>query len=246
MKRSPRIGIIGGGIGGVALARSLDRKGIDYHIFEKSAAFGEVGAGVQMTPNAVKALRALGLTADLERTGFLPEAMVGRSWDDASGLFYTPLKSTCPRLFGAEFYHIHRADLHAMLAKDIAPSRTTFNATCTAVREEGDRAIATFANGETFEADLIVGADGVRSVVRDALWGPEPAHYTGHMCWRALVEVDEHPLPFASPDASFWLGPKGHVVTYYVKSGSQLNVVAIAENADWVEESWSVKSTQKE
>jgi salicylate hydroxylase len=245
MNGSPRIGIIGGGIGGVALARSLDRVGIDYHVFEKASAFGEVGAGVQMTPNAVKVLRALGLAADLERTGFLPEAMVGRSWDDAGGLFYTPLKAACPRLFGAEFYHIHRADLHAMLAKDIAPSRTTFNTTCTGVREDGSRAIASFANGETFEADLIVGADGVRSVVRDALWGPEPAHYTGHMCWRALVDVDAHPLPFASPDAAFWLGPKGHVVTYYVKGGRQLNVVAIAENADWVEESWSVKSTQK-
>jgi salicylate hydroxylase len=245
MNGSPRIGIIGGGIGGVALARSLDRAGIDYHIFEKASAFGEVGAGVQMTPNAVKVLRALGLTADLERTGFLPEAMVGRSWDDASGLFYTPLKATCPRLFGAEFYHIHRADLHAMLSKDIAPSRTTFNATCIGVHEENDRAVATFADGKTLAFDLVVGADGVRSVVRDALWGPEPAHYTGHMCWRALVEADEHPLPFASPDAAFWLGPKGHVVTYYVKGGRQLNVVAIAENSDWVEESWSVKSTQK-
>jgi salicylate hydroxylase len=245
MNGSPRIGIIGGGIGGVALARSLDRVGIDYHVFEKASAFGEVGAGVQMTPNAVKVLRALGLAADLGRTGFLPEAMVGRSWDDASGLFYTPLKATCPRLFGAEFYHIHRADLHAMLAKDIAPSRTTFNATCTGVHEEGDQAVATFADGTTFAADVIVGADGVRSVVRDALWGPEPAHYTGHMCWRALVDVPEHPLPFASPDASFWLGPRGHVVTYYVKGGRQLNVVAIAENSDWVEESWSVKSTKK-
>jgi salicylate hydroxylase len=245
MKQSPRIGIIGGGIGGVALARSLDRLGIDYHLFEKASAFGEVGAGVQITPNAVKVLRALGLAEDLKRTGFLPEAMVGRSWDDAGGLFYTPLKEACPRLFGAEFYHMHRADVHAMLAKDIAPSRTTLNASCTGLRYDGDQAVATFANGKSFECDLIVGADGVRSVVRDALWGPEPAHYTGHMCWRALVDVDHHPLPFASPDASFWLGPKGHVVTYYVKGGRQLNVVAITENKDWVEESWSVKSTQQ-
>src|ERR1700712_3155202 len=149
MNGSPRIGIIGGGIGGVALARSLDRQGIDYHVFEKASAFGEVGAGVQMTPNAVKMLGALGLTADLESTGFLPEAMVGRSCVDAGVLFYTPLKAACPRLFGADFYHIHRADLHAMLAKDIAPSRTTFNAACTGVRDDGSKAIATFANGET-------------------------------------------------------------------------------------------------
>jgi salicylate hydroxylase len=246
MQTRLRIGIIGGGIGGVALARSLDAAGVDYHLFEKASAFGEVGAGVQMTPNAVKVLEALDLGDDLRRMGFLPEAMVGRNWQTGQELFRTPLKTTCPALFGAEFYHVHRADLHAALCQDIPADRATLGAQCTGIAHEGDSAVATFSDGSRFEADLIVGADGIHSVARDALWGREPAHYTGHMCWRGLVKVDRHPLPFVSPDAAFWMGPKGHVVTYYVKGGAAVNIVAVNENSDWVEESWTVKSTQQE
>lgn len=246
MKKALRVGIVGAGIGGVTLARSLSQMGIECHVFERAPAFGEIGAGVQMTPNAVKVLKALGLQTQLEKIGFLPGSMVGRNWKTARELFRTPLKAACSALYGADFYHVHRADLHAALASDIAPHQATLGTQCIGLRQEQNTAVALFADGSHYEADLIVGADGVRSVIRESLWGQEAAKYTGHMCWRALVAVDKHPLPFVSPDSNFWMGPQGHVVTYYVKGGSMVNIVAVNENAQWVEESWNAKSTQAE
>lgn len=246
MNRAIRVGIVGAGIGGVALARALRLRGIDAHLFERAAAFGEIGAGVQMTPNAAKVLRALGVGEGLERIGFLPKAMVGRNWEDARELFRTPLKEACPLLFGAGFYHVHRADLHAILCEGIPADRVRFNVQCTGVTQDEDGAVAHFADGSSFEADLIVGADGIHSPVRDALWGKTDARFTGHMCWRALVPVEQHPLPFVSPDASFWMGPKAHIVTYYVKGGAAVNIVAVNESADWVAESWTEPSTREE
>jgi salicylate hydroxylase len=246
MRKPLRVGIVGAGIGGVALARALSQAGIEYRIFERAPAFGEIGAGVQMTPNAVKVLKALDLEPDLKHIGFLPQAMVGRNWKIARELFRTPLKDSCQALYDADFYHVHRADLHAILAKDIPADQAKLGVSCTGMSQNGTMAVAHFSDGSQFEADLIVGADGVRSVIRESLWGKEDAQYTGHICWRALVAVDKHPLPFVSPDSNFWMGPKGHVVTYYVKGGSAVNIVAVNESAAWVEESWNSKSTQAE
>ena len=246
MSEQLRVGIIGGGIGGVALARALGRRGIDFHLFEQAPAFGEVGAGVQMTPNAVKVLKALGLTESLDDIGFLPESMRGINWQTGETLFRTPLKETFPQVYGAEFYHVHRADLHGILAADLPADKVTFNARCTGIEEQDDGVLARFDDGSEFKADLVVGADGIHSPVRASLWGHEQPQFTGHMCWRALVPVEQHPLPFVGPDAAFWMGPKAHVVTYYVKGGQAVNIVAVTETADWVEESWTEPSSTEE
>jgi len=246
MVRALRVGIIGGGIGGLALAATLKQLGLEFQLFERAPAFGEVGAGVQMTPNAVKVLSALGLHDQLERVSFLPHSIVGRDWRTAAENFRIPLREECPRLYGAEFFHIHRADLHSVLLSLVPPENTTLSSQCVAVSQTKGTAVAKFADGREFEADLIVGADGIQSTVRRGLTGDSSPRFTGNMCWRMVIPFERPPFDLVSPDSSFWLGPKGHVVTYYISAGRAVNVVAIRETDSWVEESWNVPSTKEE
>jgi salicylate hydroxylase len=242
-----RVAIIGGGIGGVALSGALRQRGIESHIFERAPAFGEIGAGIQMTPNGVKVLRALGLWQALSDVSFLPHSIVGRDWKTASVNFCTPLKDVCPRLYGAEFFHVHRADLHRILTTLVDPATVSCSTSCISLKQNADSATAVFADGSEFEADVIVGADGLHSVVRKALFGDESPRFTGTMCWRTVVPVPNGKLlDYVSPDSPFWLGPHGHVVTYYVSSGRAVNVVAIRDSEAWVEESWNVESSKEE
>ena len=242
-----KVGIIGGGIGGVALSGALRQFGVESRIFERAPAFGEIGAGIQMTPNGVKVLRALGLWQSLSDVSFLPHSIVGRDWKTANINFRTPLKDECPRLYGAEFFHVHRADLHRILTTLVDPATVSCSTSCVSVKQNAHSATAVFADGTEFEADVIVGADGLHSVVRKALFGDESPRFTGTMCWRTVVPVPNGELlDYVSPDSSFWLGPHGHVVTYYVSSGRAVNVVAIRDSREWVEESWNVTSTREE
>ncbi|MGA8554276.1 MAG: FAD-dependent monooxygenase [Candidatus Acidiferrales bacterium] len=246
MGRTLRVGIIGGGIGGLALAATLAKVGIESRLFERAPAFGEVGAGLQMTPNAVKVIRELGGSDELRKVSFLPRSIVGRNWHSGKVAFRTPLIDECPRLYDAEFLHTHRADLHRILLS-LAPSNsTTLSAQCVSVNQSKDTAVATFADHSEFEADLIVGADGIQSTVRKSLFGAEAPRFTGNMCWRMLIPFERPDFDLVSPDASFWLGPQGHVVTYYVSGGRAVNVVAIRETDAWVEESWNIRSNRDE
>lgn len=230
----------------MALAGALSQAGVEWQLFERAPAFGEVGAGIQMTPNAVKVIRALGLWERLRDVSFLPHSIVGRDWKTGAVNFRTPLRDECPRLYGAEFFHVHRADLHRILTRLITPERTRLGMSCIEVKQTGDSAVAKFNDGTEFEGDVVVGADGIHSVVRTSLFGEAAPRFTGNMCWRAVIPFPDGQPSFVSPDASFWLGPKGHVVTYYVSGGRAVNLVAIRETDSWVEESWNVTSSREE
>ncbi|TKI05112.1 FAD-dependent monooxygenase [Martelella alba] len=245
MNRKLRVGVIGGGIGGVALSASLRQRGIEAHLFERASAFREVGAGVQMSPNAVKVLLALGLAEPLRRRGFVSQGVVGHHWRTGRECFRTPLMPACRQAFGTDYYHLHRADLLSMLAGLLDTRYVVLNARCVSVSNRGETAVARFADGREFEADLIVGADGAHSIVRDHVFGPQAPLFTGNMCWRALVPASAHP-EFIGPFCDLWQGPRGHVVTYTISGGDALNIVAVGETERWTQTSWHVPSHREE
>lgn len=240
-----KIGIIGGGIGGTATARALLNKGFDVTIFEQAPAFGEVGAGVQITPNAVKAIMGLGLEQALYKAAFYPQAVVGRHWQSGRENFRIDLGPAFRTHYQAPFIHIHRADLLDIFASGLPSRICRFNMKCTGVVPTQTGARAEFEDGSHFDADLIIGADGVRSVVRQSAFGAGDLRWTGHQCYRALVPTGGV-VGHTEPVSAFWMGPKAHVVTYYVKGGEAVNIVAVTEAAEWVDESWSMRASHDE
>lgn len=245
MTRDLRVAVIGGGIGGLAVANALRQRGHEVSIHEQVQELGEVGAGIQMTPNAVKVMRGLGLESELRAVSFLPQAIVGLDWRSGKQIFKTPL-DVCDNLYGAKYMHVHRADLHGILHKALPENIFRLGTRCIDAGTRNGVAYAAFADGSSIEADVVVGADGIHSVVRDKLFGTEKPRFTNNMCWRMVVPFDEPDFDLVLPASSMWLGPNGHIVTYYVKGGKGVNVVACHETEAWTAESWNTPATKEE
>ena len=246
MSRSLKVVIVGGGLGGLTAAAALAQSGVEVEVREQADRLGEVGAGVQMSPNAVKVLRALGLEPALKLVAFEPEAFVGRNWSSGRVLYRTPLKSQYDRIYGAGYYHVHRADLHELLLRGVPATAIHLGSRCVSTNQRGSVAVAEFADGTSVEADIVIGADGIHSAVRSSLFGPAQARFTGNMCWRGLVPIGALPSGLVEPMATNWLGPNGHVVHYLVRGGTFVNFVAVYETDAWTEESWSIKADRSE
>jgi 2-polyprenyl-6-methoxyphenol hydroxylase-like FAD-dependent oxidoreductase len=215
---------------------------------------GEVGAGLQLGPNAVKVLRALGIEAALRPLACEPTHIVSVAADDAHLRFREPLKSVAAAQFGAPYLTAHRADLHALLLARLPAGAIRLNAACTAVSSRGATAVAAFADATEIEADIVVGADGINSAVRESLFGVRPARYTQQMAWRCLVPIDCVPtrigpsksVAISRDEYVGWIGPDGHVICYPIRGGELYNIFAGHVSEQWVEESWSVPSSVEE
>src|SRR3569833_3147250 len=242
-----KIVVIGAGMGGLALGKALLDRQFEVSIYEQADVLTQVGAGIQLTPNAVKVLRGLGLEHRLAEFGFLPQAIQGRDWRSGRSVFRTPLAGVCERIYDAPYVHIHRADLQTILRDPLPERLLHLSSPCASVIDSGLLAVVLFAYGSEVEADLVVAADGIRSIARKGLFGDDKPRFTGNICWRAVVPFDNGPeLDLVSPDNSIWFGPNGHIVTYYVRGGRGVNIVACLESEYWQEESWSVRSTTQE
>jgi salicylate hydroxylase len=186
----------------------------------------------------MRVLQSLGLEQPIIEASFEPNRHVLRSWKSGRLLFATAMKGEFFRRFGAGYYQIHRADLHKILAQAVPDHCIHLNSKCVGMQSAGDGAVLTFADGRTANADVVVGADGIHSVVRQSLFGADSPRFTGNTCWRGIVPVEVLPKNLIEPDSTVWLGPYGHVVHYYVRGGQLVNFVACYEASDWRAESW--------
>jgi salicylate hydroxylase len=245
MTRATRVSIVGGGLGGLTAALALLKKGFDVTVFEQARELGEIGAGIQLAPNAMKVLMGLGLEKQVLRTAFEPEAHVVRNWKTGTATATTQMKGVYHDQFGAGYYTFHRADLHEALVEAMPAERVRLNVTCTGVRNQGNVAILDFADGTQVESDVVIGADGIHSVIRETLFGPQPPRFTGVVCWRGLVPADALPAGTVTPDMTAWFGPRSTIVTYYVRGGQLVNWAAFFEQ-DWRQESWRIEGDKQE
>lgn len=233
--------VVGAGVGGLTAALALARAGLIVTVVEQSPALGEVGAGLQVSPNATRVLFHLGLEANLSALAFRPEAVEARGWRRGQEISLAPLGETARERYGFPYLHMHRADLVSVLGQACLAEpriRMRLGEVVSACEGDGTPALV-LASGEHLEADILVGADGLRSVVREALFGPAAPRFTGNVAWRGLIPAERLADTGIRPVAALWMGPGAHFVHYFVRGGTLVNFVGVVEADDWREESWS-------
>ena len=247
MKHTETI-VIGAGIGGLAAALSLLRHGQRVRVYEQVPELAEVGAGLSITPNAGKALVHLGLGDALAAMGSTPPA--GAIKHFATGETLVKLAQDRSReMYGQPLYHVHRADLHAALIAAIEQLDSeciTCGKTLAALESRSDGVSVAFAEGGSDSADWLVGADGIRSTVRVALFGDDRPNFTGYVAWRGLVPGELATPELLDPPLCMTVGPRRMLMRYPLRRRTLINYVALARREAWMEEGWSVRSTLDE
>ena len=244
LSKRPSVAVVGAGIGGLATTAALLAHDFDVRIYEQATKFARVGAGIQMTPNAMKVLRGLGLEERLCDIAFEPEAGMNR--EHASGKLTNelPLAQEILKRYGAPYLLMHRADLHGALAELVPPDLIAFGKKLVNYAQESGRVVLDFSDGSQAEADLLIGADGVHSRVREIMLGADAPRFTGKVAYRTTYPaklLGDHQLGLSRTK---WWGPDRHIVIYYVtRNRDELYfVTSQPEDAEWMTtESWSAK-----
>ncbi|MEK6208909.1 MAG: 3-hydroxybenzoate 6-monooxygenase [Pseudomonadota bacterium] len=241
-----RVVVVGGGIGGLAAALSLARLGIAVSLLEQSTEIAEIGAGLQLAPNAFAALDALGIGEGVRRRSVFTERLVMMDAVDASEVASFPVGEDFRKRFGNPYAVSHRADLHKSILEAVekTPSITLHTSTKAVDLVVGDKDVAvTDQNGKTYRAAAVVGCDGIRSVVRDKLIGDE-VRVSGHVVYRAVVPCEDIPEDLRWNAPAIWCGPNYHLVHYPLRGGEQFNLVVTFHSRE--QETWGVREGSKE
>jgi salicylate hydroxylase len=240
--------IVGAGIGGLTAALALARDGHEVEVYEQAAQLAELGAGVQISANGARVLFALGLERALREVWSEPAGKEIRLWNTGETWKLFDLGAESVARYGAPYFMMHRADLHSVLTEALnalKPGTIRLNACCVDFTDDGDRITLALADSKRITGDVLIGADGVHSRIRNILAGDDKPQFTGCMAWRGLVPVAKLPAHIRRNVGVNWVGPGGHVVNYLLRRAEIFNFVGIVER-DWRVESWTEKGSREE
>jgi salicylate hydroxylase/6-hydroxynicotinate 3-monooxygenase len=235
----PSIAIVGAGLGGLTAAATLRQAGFDVRVYEQATRFSRIGAGIQMMPNSMKVLRRIGVEARVRDTSFQPYSHLNRTWDTGEVRRELPMPE---ELFGAPYLCMHRADLHEALASVLPANVIELQKRLVALDQQGGQVMLTFEDGSSARADAVIGADGVHSVVRDLIIGPDEPLHKGRIAYRAIFPSALMGGVDVGPSRTKWWGVDRHIVIYYTKPDrSEIYLItSVPEPAEWLtRESWS-------
>lgn len=244
-----KITIIGAGLGGLTAAIALLKKGFDVSVLEQAGELKEIGAGVQLGPNATGVLYRLGLGEALAQIASEPVGKRVRLWSTGQIWPLFDLGTVSREIYGYPYYTLHRADLHMVLADAVMrlkPDAIRLGVRIVGHDQHGGGVTLTAHNGDVYEADVVIGADGVHSKTREAMFGPDAPRYSGVMAWRGVIQASSLPEHLREPYGSNWVGPGAHVIQYPLRRGELINFVGAVEGNRWEVESWSEAGTHEE
>ena len=239
--------VVGGGIGGMACALALNQAGFDVEVLEQAPEIGEIGAGIQLGPNAFAAMDALGCGPRARARAVYTDDLIMMDAVDESVVGLIPAREEFRQRFGNPYAVIHRADIHKSIYEEVQtkPNVRVHTSTRIVSMDVGDTgARVTDEKGRVFEGAALIGADGVHSVVRKQMLGDGGAHVPGHVVYRAVTPRDEFPEDLRWNAATIWVGPKCHIVHYPLRGGEQYNIVVTFHSRE--KETWGVREGSKE
>lgn len=246
MDRTTRIAVVGTGLGGMTVAGFLQRAGFAVTVYEQAPGFSRIGAGIILSANVMKVLRRLGLEQMIVETGIKADSYISRAWDSGETMYKIDFDAASEVRFGGPYLNIHRGDLHAVLEKGLAPGSIAFNHRLLTLDESRDTIRLAFANGVTVDADIVIGADGINSKVRESLLGAEPPRFIGSVAHRAIFPTTAL-RGFKIPDCTKWWGRDRHLLVYFMTSKrDEIYVIGVAPRAKWETDGASLPSSRAE
>jgi len=217
VSNSPRIAVVGAGLGGAATAALLLQEGFNVHVYEQAPSFSRLGAGIHVGPNVMKILRRIGIEDAMNAQGSHPDFWYSRHWETGDILAQIPLGDYALKHYGASYLTVHRGDFHELLVKALPDHAISYAKTLDRVEDRGNDVLMHFTDGTSEVADIVIGADGVNSRIREELLGPEEPKYAGYLAHRAVFptpELKAGMMPFDS--CVKWWSDDRHMMVYFV------------------------------